>query len=300
MRIGLIGCGRWGQNIVRNLHDMGVLVAIYDQDSKALDRVRFKYPYARFPKSAAELMHHSEIDGVVIATNAESHYGLTMLALAAELDVLVEKPMALHSADIRELIAQAEKLDRVLMAGHVFLYNLAVEKLVELMPHIGSIQYVYSQRLATFPPREYVGVLLDLAIHDVYILQYLFGTRGTTAGWPAKTLFNLAGSADEDFASFTMDFDGIPAHITVSWAYPEKIRKMVIVGKEKTLVWDDTAQEFKIEIHESDLGGRFLIGLPNAEPLRVELEHFATCIESRDTPLTDGYSALRALEALGL
>jgi len=272
---------------------MGVLHAICDREEATCGYVRATYPEVLFYYRPVDLFCLKELDAVVIATNTESHYRLASGALLASLDVLVEKPMATTVEEAERLIKLAGEQQRVLMAGHVFLYNTAVHKLKELMLDIGPVRYIYSQRLATFPPREHVGVLLDLAIHDVSIVQWLTDSVGTKVH---VSMSDLTGNGLEDFASLHLLMANVDVWVDVSWMYPHKVRQMVVVGKEKTLVWDDMAREFKLEVHEA--GTRSLIALPDDEPLRRELEHFLACCANRTQPFTDGKSALKVLEVL--
>lgn len=302
MNLGLIGCGHWGKNIARNLHDLGYLQSVCDLSESKRKRAERNYQIETFSKYG-KLLDSPGLDGVVVATPAVTHHSIAKAALERGLHVFVEKPIAVSVADCEELVAQADEKGLVLMAGHIYCYNPAIQKIEELLVELNGVYLVYSQRLAFFQPRSDVGVLWDLVVHDVSILQHLLG-RPSRARMQSRDYF---GNGLEDFASVELLFDGgMTAHIDASWFYPHKIRQMVFTGKKRILVWDDMARDYCLELHEkwvdsnvlAHFSGNTLTSVSDAEPLRLELQHFVHCIETGETPLTDGKVGLEATRIL--
>jgi predicted dehydrogenase len=267
-----------------------------------------------------------DIDAVVIATPVQSHFALARRALEAGKHVLVEKPLARTSAECAELIGHANRAGRVLMVGHVFLYNTAVQRMKAYIDQgeLGEVRYVYSQRLNLGQVRHDVNALWNFAPHDLSILQYWLG------GTPDRVLargYSYVQPGIEDVVFMTLDFPGgVGANVHISWLDPFKIRRMTVVGTEKMIVYDDVSAEARITIYdkgvsrtrragagEPSLGGFETFGefqlllragdilIPKVdfgEPLANECRHFIDCIKTGATPLTDGASGLAVVRVL--
>jgi len=235
---------------------------------------------------------------------ASSHHAIAKRALEAGLHVFVEKPAAMSTMEAKELIQLAEENKRVLMAGHILLYAQAAKELREVLPQLGKVLYVHAQRLGFGDPRTDVDVLWDLAVHEVSLLVDLFGGR------PLRVKaygHDFSDNGVKDMASIKMELrSGAWAHIDVSWWYPHKIRKLVIVGEKGMAVWDDQQAEYKLELHhktvdqgvKANFGKVELMSLPVTEPLRTELQDFIGCCETGAVPLAGPSQILAVTETL--
>lgn len=307
--IAIAGLGYWGKNLLRVLHQLGILHSACDADQEVISRLKHEYPDVSFTDSIKELMAESSIKGLVIATPAVTHYKLVKEALLAQKDVFVEKPLSLSVKEGEELVRLAEKENKVLMVGHTLQYHPAVVELKELIAKgdLGKIQYVYSNRLNIGKLRSEENILWSFAPHDISVILMLleempirvaaFGEDYLSKGIYDTTLTNL------EFSS------GVKGHIYVSWLHPYKEQRLVIVGTKAMAVFDDVSEEklciypHKIEwkngktpvAHKAEY---ISIDVTQGEPLKLEMEHFIECINTRNKPKTDGYEGLRVLQVL--
>lgn len=314
-RIGLIGYGYWGPNLARNFHALANahLVAVADADAKRLDEPARLYN-ARTYADWGELIADPTLDAVAISTPARTHFDIARAALERAKHVLVEKPLAMTSAEARELIALAQKNKRVLMAGHTFEYNPVVWKIRELVEShaIGDIYYIYSNRVNLGRVQQDINALWSFAPHDISILLYVLGVMPLEVSARGGMYLN---EHIEDVVFITLTFpQKILAHIHVSWLDPAKVRQMTIVGSQKMVVYDDVDAEARLRIydkgvyrHGADYGEYQLkvhsgdISIPRiemTEPLHNECAHFVECIRENKTPRTDGESGLRVIRVL--
>jgi len=317
VRVGLIGCGYWGPNLARNLHEIpeAELVTCCDLDAGTLVKMRMLYPQVETTSDSSDLIGDENLEGVVIATPARTHYGLARAALLAGKHVLVEKPLAMSSHEARELMALAESRQRVLMVGHVFEYNPAVREIKSLIDRgeLGEVYYVHSTRVNLGRVQSDINALWSIAPHDVSILIFLLGAMPETVSAHGGSYLN---GKVEDVVFVVLSFpSGVLAHVHASWLDPGKARCMTVVGSRRMVVYDDVASEGKIKIYDKGvyrkgepIFGEFQyrvhsgdIAIPKidmAEPLRIECQHFAECVRSGKRPLTDGASGLRVVRVL--
>ena len=331
-RVGVVGAGYWGPNLIRNLAELprSPLAAVADRDPARLESARARYPQVRFYGDLDELLADSEVNAVVLATPAELHERHAMAALAAGKHVFVEKPLATTSDGCRRLAAEAERLGKVLMVGHTFLHNDAVRWVKERIDagDLGDVLYLYSRRLNLGQVRQDVNVAWNLAPHDVSIMLYLLGQRPARVTCHGQSFLQ---KGVEDVALLVLEFDETAtgarraAHIHVSWLDPNKVREVVVVGSKKMIVYDDVDADHMIRVYDKgvdrrpaqedprerlDSFGEFKLWLrwgdltvPKlrvSEPLRNEMAHFVRCVETGERPLTDatnGLEVVRVLEA---
>jgi predicted dehydrogenase len=309
VNIAVLGCGHWGQNLVRNFQSLGVLSAICDPSEKGRARGRELAPAARIVENPQELIHDPSIQAVAIATPAETHYSLASQAIAAGKDAFVEKPLAINYHEGVSLNTQALQAGRILMVGHLLEYHPAVLKLKELIDKgdLGKITYVYSNRLNFGKIRIEENALWSFAPHDIAVILRLIGEEPleVTCSGGSYITPNLA-----DVTVSCLHFrTGVRAHIFVSWLNPFKEQKLVVVGTRKMAVFNDTLKDDKLVLFDQrvDLnerqpvlqkGSADVVPLSTDEPLRRECEEFIRTIESRRTPLTDGKSGVRVLRVL--
>ena len=311
VNLAVLGCGYWGQNLVRNFFQLGVLKLVCDPAEPGRTRAAQIAPGVELSSSFDEVFSRKDIDAVVLATPAETHHPLALKALAAGKDLLVEKPLALNLRQGLEMQAVAEKAGRILMVGHLLEYHPAVLKLRELLAEgaLGRVNYIYSNRLNFGKVRIEENALWSFAPHDIAVILRLFGElpiEATCVGGSYLTP-NLA-----DATVSGLHFrGGQRAHIFVSWLNPFKEQKLVVVGEKRMAVFNDVAKEDKLVLYNQWIemdkrqpilqkGEAEVIALPPDEPLRKECEHFLECVETRRRPLSDGTSGndvLRVLEA---
>ena len=311
VRVAVLGCGYWGQNLVRNFHRLESLRLVADPFEGARARAAEIAPGVETTGDFQAAFEMPDVDAVVIATPAETHHPLTLRALAAGKDVLVEKPLALTFAQGQEMRAEAERLGRILMVGHLLEYHPAVLKLRSLLAEraLGRVNYIYSNRLNFGKIRTEENALWSFAPHDIAVILRIVGSvpiQVTCSGGSYVTP-NLADGTVSclQFAS------GLRAHVFVSWLNPFKEQKLVVVGDRKMAVFNDVAGQDKLVLYNQrvDLNNRTpvlqkegmqTISLPDEEPLRSECVHFLECVTTRRAPLSDatsGVDVLRVLEA---
>jgi len=307
-QVGVLGCGYWGKNLVRNFHELGALRAVYDPSSEAL-RAAGSANGVPVVTCIDEILGDPEIDAVVIAAPAAQHYDLTRKCIAAGKDVFVEKPLALRAEEGRELAALAAEHAKILMVGHILLYHPAILELHKLIREgeLGQIQYIYSSRLNLGKLRTEENILWSFAPHDISAILFLLNETPVRVSSHGGSYLR---SHIFDTTLTTCDFEsGAKAHIFVSWLHPFKEQKLAIIGSKKMAVFDDLEPERKLTLfsHRIDWLNRVpvarrddgqVVPLPKEEPLRRECQHFLECVQTRTTPRTDGESAVRVLEVL--
>jgi predicted dehydrogenase len=318
IKIGLIGAGYWGPNLARVINQSRRcrFSACCDVVPDNLDKVIEQYPAVRGFSSASQ-MWESDVDAVVIATPISTHFSLASQALRAGKHVLVEKPLAHNSASGKELVAMAEKKSLTLMTGHTFIFSPPVMKIKELIESgaLGDLYYISLSRVNLGLYQKDVDVIWDLAVHDVSMLLYWLEELPSQA----HALGRACVQKDKnDVAFLWLRFgDGLVASIEVSWLSPQKMRRSLIVGSKRMVVYDDTEPSEKIRIydrgvivHQPESFGEFQLTyrvgdmvaptLSNVEPLLAEIEHFVESIETGGTPKTNGMfgtNVVRILEA---
>ena len=309
MKIAVVGAGYWGENLIRVFHQLGVLYRICDSQPERLEKLGAKYLDVKTEGSLDAIANDSEIDGVVIATPAETHFGLAKRLLEAGKDVFVEKPMVLHCEEAEQLMDTAERHKRILMGGHLLEYHPAVTRLQELIEagELGRLEYIYSNRLNLGKVRREENALWSFAPHDISVILLLTKQLPiqVTATGGAYLQPNIS-----DVTVSTMLFErGVRAHIFVSWLHPYKEQKLVVVGERRMAVFDDVLKTGKLQIYEKKIdlvNGQFVVEKPSGrevefpagEPLALECRHFLECIETRRQPKTDGADSWRVLKVL--
>ena len=308
-KIACIGAGYWGKNLVRNFTALGVLAWVCESDPLKRAQLAAAYPTAQFTDTVDQILADSEIAGVAIATPAETHSELTRRVLLAGKDVLVEKPLSLSIEEGRQLVALACERQRVLMVGHLLWYHPAVLKLRELIEEgeLGRIQYIYSQRLNLGRIRREENILWSFAPHDISVILGLVGEMpNAIQAQGGNYLHDRIADVTVSLLSFP---SGIKAHIFVSWLHPYKEQKLVVVGDRKMAVFDDVEETDKLLLYSHTIQWKNHVPIPNRaeaqpvpfdprEPLQAECSHFLECIQTRQTPRTDGREGLRVLTVL--
>lgn len=309
-QIALIGAGYWGKNHLKNLYSLNALHTVLEMDAQTRNLRKEAYPDAHYVDSEKEILGNSDIKGVVIAAPAELHYELTKKYLLAGKDVLVEKPLALTVAEGKELVDLAGQKERILMVGHILRYHGAVKRLKEYIDsgELGELRYIYSNRLNIGKLRAEENVLWSFAPHDISLVLMVMDNAVPDRVDAFGGSYIKPGIVDTTMTTLSFK-NGIKGHIFVSWLHPFKEQKLVIVGSEKMAVFDDVSKEklfiypHTIEFKDGHIpiankADFFTLDFDQTEPLKEELLHFIDCIETRQTPLTDGREGLAVLEIL--
>jgi len=318
IRVGVIGYGYWGPNLVRNFvanPDTQVAV-VADQDAARLQSVGSLYPAIRLTASADELIRDREVDAVVVATPVDTHFPLALAALQAGKHVLVEKPIASTSEQARQLIEEAGRRGLVLMVDHTFVYTPAVRKMHELIrtDAFGAVRYYDSTRVNLGLFQNDVNVLWDLAVHDLSIMAFLLNRSAVAVSATGHS--HIPGQPE--YAAFLTLFfgDDSIAHVNVNWLSPVKIRRTLIGGDRQMIVYDDLETSEKVKLYDKGItvtatpeevhkllisyrtGDLWSPNIPATEALALEAAHFAACIAGTETPMTGGEAGLEIVRIL--
>ena len=317
VRLGMVGLGGWGKNVVRSFAQAKdcQLTKICDANPKSLEQHGKLFPQASPTSDYQALLKDPSLDAIAIATPAPMHYDMAKAALLAGKHVYVEKPMTLESAHAEELVEISESVDRKLMVGHLLEYHPVVEMMKKRIDsgELGQIHYMYCQRLNLGVVRQHENAFWSLAPHDISVILYLFGQEpdGIVATGECYLQPNI-----EDVVFVNLHFpDGRMAQVHVSWLDPHKERKMVVVGSEKMMVFDDMQASEKLRIFDTSAkadaaavnsiqainlrhGDILLPRVPTSEPLMLETQHFIDAIRNDTTPRSDGHDGLRVVRIL--
>jgi UDP-2-acetamido-3-amino-2,3-dideoxy-glucuronate N-acetyltransferase len=308
VKVGCVGAGAWGMNLIRNFSALGALHAICESNAAALKRAGEAYPLAVPTQSFSELLADPAVDAVVIATPAAQHAIMARDALEAGKDVFVEKPLALTLAEGRTVVEQAARAARILMVGHLLRYHPAVKALHELIQAgaLGKIQYLYSTRLNIGKVRREENILWSFAPHDISVLLMLQDQMPISVQASGGSYLR-EGHPDVTLTALTFP-NAVKAHVFVSWLHPFKEQKLVVVGDRKMAVLDDLAKEklllypHRVDwIHHAPVARKAdaeAVAVVMEEPLAIECRAFLECVAGRVTPQTDGREGLRVLEVL--
>jgi predicted dehydrogenase len=316
--VGVVGCGYWGPNLVRNFKALPNcnLRAMCDASEARLRHMRSLYSDVEGVRDFEHMLNGVGLDAVVIATPVKYHHSLAKASLLAGKHTFIEKPMAASSAECEELIEIAERNGLVLMIGHTFLYSAPVRKITEIVQagDIGEIRYINSRRLNLGLFQKDINVAWDLAPHDISIILHVLGESPQTV--------NCQGNAHvtpgiEDITNISLAFANKRfATIQSSWLEPRKVRDMTIVGTRRMIVYDDLEPNEKIRIYDVRVerpphydtfaefhysyhyGDSYIPHIQQEEPLRVECQHFLDCIENGLRPLTNGHRGLELVKIL--
>src|SRR5208283_1688225 len=320
LKVGVVGCGYWGPNLIRNFRSLPdcQLKIMCDLSQQRLIHLKTLYPEVQRAMDYEHVLNGVELDAVVIATAVKSHYAMAKASLQAGKHTFIEKPMASSSEQCEELIGIAQKKGLVLMVGHTFLYSPAVRKIREIVASgdVGEIRYICARRLNLGLFQKDINVAWDLAPHDISIILSVIGEQPITV--------NCRGSAHitqgiEDVTTMCLGFaKQRTAIIHSSWLDPRKVREMTIVGSKRMIVYDDVAPLEKIRIFDARVespphydtfaefqyayhyGDMYVPYIRQEEPLKTECQHFLDCVKHGTPPLTDGKQGLalvRILEA---
>lgn len=317
--VAVVGTGYWGVNYVRVASELAEsrLVAICEPRRDRLEEVGARAPSAALVPDLGDLLQRDDVDAVIIATGATSHYAIAARCLAAGKHVLVEKPLATTAAEGRELVRLAADHGVTLMVGHTFLFNAAVTQVKRYVDEgeLGRLYYLYARRTNLGPVRHDVNAIWDLAPHDVSIFNHLIGAAPE---WVSATGARLLRNVREDVGFVTLGYPGgVVANVHVSWADPSKVRELVVVGSERRLLFDDVSATEPLRLFEKSVSavtedaqavGDYPLNIRDgdivsprvvaSEPLRNQVRHYLECVLTGARPLTSGEAGVAVVEVM--
>jgi predicted dehydrogenase len=318
VKVGVVGCGYWGPNLVRNLRQSPdcQLKLICDTNEQRLSHMRRLYPEVATTRRFEDLLNGADLDAVVIATPVRFHHEMAMAALRAGKHVFIEKPMARTEAEAEEIVELAEREGLVVMVGHTFLFSPAVRRMKEIVDagDIGEVQYIAARRLNLGLFQKDINVAWDLAPHDISIILYVLGEvpTGVNCQGRAHVVHGI-----EDVTNLTLAFSsGTFATIQSSWLDPNKVREITFVGDKQMLVYDDMEPLEKIKIYDKRVevpphydsfaefqysyhyGDVYSPYVKQVESLRFECQHFVDCIAGGVACDSDGVQGMAVVGIL--
>lgn len=304
-QVTVVGAGHWGKNLIQNFYDLGALAAVVEVDPASRQWVEATYGEVKTYADFADALEQ-ESGAIALATPAPSHHALAQRALAAGRDVFVEKPMTLDVDESRSLAQLADFNDRVLMVGHLLLYQPAIAWMRDYLAtgKAGAVRHVSTQRLKLGRVRAEENVWWSFAPHDVSVVLELLGR-------PVLEAVSAQGQAMiqpqvEDYVHVDLGFvGGLSAHIHCSWYWPTVERRTTVLTEKQMLVYDEVAQT--VTIHHKDVvgetrqhrdAGTEVVEIASDQPLRLECQHFLDCVKTRQRPHSDGWNGVAVVDIL--
>lgn len=302
-QVAVLGAGAWGSNLARTLHDLSALGAVVDPAPSVRRAVAARYPGVAVHAALADVLGPG-VAAVAIATPAATHHAIAKQALLAGKDVFVEKPMTLRPDDAEELTRLAEREGRVLMVGHLLLYQPAIEYIARQLRDglLGRLHSLHQERLKLGRVRAEENVLWSFGVHDIAVLLHLVGSEPTDV---CTASHRILQPEVEDDVHLHLGFEGgVQAHLHVSWLWPETRRRLTVIGSEGMLTYDEVSgvvtlhrKTVDADLAEHD-GGTEVVFTSKDEPLRLEMEHFLARVRDRGRPLSDGWDGTRVVRVL--
>ncbi len=311
IKLAVIGSGKWGMNHIRTAYELigDNLKYVCDIDTSNESKIKEFSKAVKFTTNIDDVLKDKDINSVIIATPAETHFELSKRCLEHDKHVLVEKPITLVSGNAKVLVDLAVAKDKRLMVGHVLLYHPAIVKIKKMLNNgrLGTLQYIYSNRLNLGKVRSEENILWSFAPHDISIMQYLTGNNPVNIS--AKGAVFLQNDIEDTTLTFLEYPDNVHAHIFVSWLHPFKEHRLLVIGDKGMLVFEDSLKDDKLKYYEKGyhkVNGvleKFdndyeVVKIDTRQPLTEEQKHFFDCIVKGKKPLTNGVHAVEVLEIL--
>lgn len=305
IKVALIGAGNWGRNLVENFYRLGVLDVVVDEDERRLSEIEKKYPNSNVKLlNRTDELWNMPIPAVAIATPVATHYALAKAALRAKKDVFVEKPLAIKAHEAEELSCLAQENSCLLMVGHLLLYQPAIRYIKDfiIQGKLGKLYSLHQERLNLGRARAVENALWSLGVHDVAVFLDLVGEKPCQVKVTGQQALQ---PGIEDDVYLHLSFPGeVFAHLHASWLWPEKRRRLTVIGEKGMLVYDEIAQT--VTWHKKSINsklenvsqGEEVVFHGDAEPLKIELSHFIECCKNRAKPYSDGERAVQVVEVL--
>lgn len=304
--VAVIGAGNWGKNLVSNFHELGVLTHVVEPNEDLRGAIIEKYPEITVLSEHHSLIE-SDVSAVAIATPAPTHFDIAKSFLSSGKDVFVEKPMTLSSTEALALCELADEKDRILMVGHLLLYQPAIQFIKEFIDSgkLGQIYHLHQERMKLGRARRVENVAWSLGVHDLAVLIYLIDKP--VEGVAVSGHCGLQSTIEDDIYVHLTFKSGTKAHLHSSWLWPVNRRQLTVVGEKGMLVFDEISGQ--VWLHQKSIDknlsnvdeGAEIIFEGSEKPLLAELSHFLDCVNNRSTPISDGrngYSVVKVLEEL--
>ena len=304
MKVAVIGAGNWGRNLVRNFDELGVLAAIAEASEETRRQLAELYPAAALFSNHRPLLEDLEIDAVAVATPAPVHFEVSRAALQAGKDVFVEKPVTLCAQEAETLVELAEREGRILMVGHLLLYQPAIQWIKRKLDEgfLGKLFSLHQERVKLGRARYIENVTWSLGVHDLAVLLYLIDEVPNSVF--ASGHCGLQEEVEDDVYVHLTFPSGIKAHLHNSWLWPENRRELTIVGERGMLVYDEVNQRvihhrksIDADLRNQDFGEE-IVFTGSGQPLAIELKHFLDCCETRRQPISNGRNGVSVVSVL--
>ena len=311
LKLAIIGSGKWGMNHIRTAYGLldDNLKCVCDMNAIHKDKIKEISDTINFTTELDDVLNDSEINSVIVATPAETHFEISKKCIESNKHVLVEKPITLVSEDAKVLVDIANEKNKKLMVGHVLLYHPAIVEIKEMLNNgkLGKLQYIYSNRLNLGTVRSEENILWSFAPHDISIMQFL--TDNNPVNVYAKGAVFLQNDIEDTTLTFLEYPDNVHAHIFVSWLHPFKEHRLLVIGDEGMLVFEDSLKNEKLKFYKKGyhkVNGTLekfendyeVVDTESKQPLTEEQKHFFDCIVNGKKPLTNGVHAVEVLEIL--
>ncbi|MCL6631849.1 MAG: Gfo/Idh/MocA family oxidoreductase [Alicyclobacillus herbarius] len=302
-QVAVIGAGQWGRNLVRTYAKLGVLAVVADVDETARALLSQEHPEVSWCTDFRQILQ-SDIPAVAIATPAATHYSLAREALLAHKDVFVEKPLTLSVSEARRLVEIARRTGRVLMVGHLLLFQPGIQRLKQLIDEgrVGVVRSIHQERVKLGRVRTVEDVTWSLGVHDLAVQHFLIGTAPERVRVVAQNVLP-SGVADDAYLHLGYP-GGTWSHLHVSWLWPIPRRSLTVIGSEGMLVFDEIAQTLtyhhkgvhpNLEVYDE---GEEMVLSSSESALELECRHFLECVETRRKPIADGKQGLAVVQVL--
>lgn len=303
----VVGSGNWGKNLVKNYYELDSLYGVCESDKAKQEELKNKYPNIKIWSNYDELLEDKSVNGIVIATPAQTHFELAEKSLNAGFPTYVEKPLTLNIKEAQKLSELAESKNLQLMVGHILEYFPAMTKIKELIENnvLGKIKHIRCTRVNLGKIRSYENIWWSFAPHDLSIIS-MFVDKEPVEVKVSSFKPLQEGIEDTVYADLIFE-DGVSAHIHVSWLEPNKLHQTVVIGEKAMVVYNDTASEDKIKLYEYTFDkenvslvkkSEKVIEFDDSQPLRIECQHFIDCIKNNTKPKTDGFKACKIIKIM--
>lgn len=300
----VVGAGNWGKNLIKNFYNLGALAGVAEMNPDLRSKVEESYPEVKTYEDIQEVLT-TDVSAVVLATPAPTHYKFALAALEAGKDIFVEKPMTLRTEEARKLAEYADKHSRVLMVGHLLLYQPAISWMRDYLASgkAGKVLHVATQRAKLGKVRREENVWWSFAPHDVSVVLDLLGNPQVEKLQASGQAMLQAGIEDNVHVDITFK-SGQTAHLHSSWYWPQLLRSTTVITEQQMLVYDEVAQKVVIynkgvdeQLNNRDEGSE-IVDVAASEPLKIECEHFLNCLQTREKPRSDGWNGVAVVEIL--
>ncbi len=306
--ICVVGAGHWGKNHIKTLSKLNSLYGVVDVDKNNLEKVKFMFPKTRIHQNIEEALKYN-YDGFIIATPARSHFRIAKKIIKDKRHVLIEKPMTMSIKDAEELVMLSEAKNVNVMVGHVLLFHPAVMKIKKMIETggIGDLQYIYSNRLNLGKVRTHENVFWSLAPHDIAIFQYLTSSVPKTIDAKGST-FLQKGIPDSTLTQLEYE-NGVKGHIFVSWLHPFKEHRLVVIGSEAMISFEDSLKDKPLKLYSKKIDFNFglpekidgpekIVSFQKKMPLEIELEYFINHLSKKKPDVSNIYHGLDVVKTL--